>query len=369
MNAKTRCSDCVDATDNSRPHALSSFPSLQSLCQYTALFGGSSARREAENNLAKTFVGGVFVVFAAVAAYAQGPMMNPQPIVPSTGMHAILLGTGCPLINPERATGSTLIVVNGKTFMVDTGWNSLVRLTQAGYQHPGVVLYTHFHSDHYDGLGQVFINRGIAGADQPLSVISPKGGKAVIDAVIASLAADVGYRKAHHGDKWSDEAVAADVKEFDEGTVYDADDLKIIMFPVDHHPIEPAVGYRFEYGGKSIVISGDTVKCDRLIAESKGCDILIHEAMDDRMLKAILPGLTKTDPRRGAMLTELIDYHTPTLQVAEIARDAGVKKLVLTHLVPSIAPIDAAEKNFIRGMAEIYPGPIAIGRDLMTFTP
>ena len=313
-------------------------------------------------------IAGIFLA-SAVAVVAQGPLMNPQPIVPATGMHAVLLGTGIPLPNPERAAASTLIVVDGKTFMVDTGWNSLVRLTQAGYQQPDVVLYTHFHSDHYDGLGHVFMNRGVAGADQPLSVISPMGGKAVVDAVIASVTIDVGYRKAHHGDKWSDNAVAADVKEFDEGTVYEAEGLKIVMFPVNHHPIEPAVGYRFEYGGKSIVVSGDTVKCDSLITAAKGCDILIHEAMDDRMLKGVLPGLKKTDPRRGEMLAELIDYHTPTLDVAAVARDAGVKKLVLTHLVPSIAPIDAAEKNFVRGMAEIYSGPIAIGRDLMTFTP
>lgn len=303
---------------------------------------------------------------SGVSSVAQMPALGgPQPAVPSTGMHVILLGTGVPLPNPDRATASTLVVVNGKTFMVDTGWNSLVRLTEAGYNDADVVLYTHFHSDHYDGLGQLFMNRGVAGADKPLRVIGPPGAREVIEAVIASCAIDVGYRKAHHHEKWSDDAVAADVAEFNEGVVYDADGLKITMFPVDHRPIEPAVGYRFDYDGKSVVISGDTIKCDRLIAMAKDCDVLVHEAMDDRMLTGIVPALTRVDPRRAEMLTELMDYHTGTLDVAEIAREANVKKLVLTHLVPSIPPQDGPEQNFIRGMAEIYAGPIVVGRDNM----
>lgn len=314
-----------------------------------------------------------FVLLCAIVcstANAQLPALGGgRPVVPPTGMHAILLGTGVPLPNPERAAASTLVVVNGKTFMVDTGWNTLVRLTQAGYQQPDVVLYTHFHSDHYDGLGQVLMNRGVAGATQPLKVIGPKGAKGVVDAVIASCAIDVKYRKQHHGDKWSDNAVAADVSEFDEGIVYDQDGLKIKMFPVDHHPIVPAVGYRFDFGGKSIVISGDTVKCDRLIKEARDCDLLIHEALDDRMLKGIAPGLLRSDPRRGPMMQEMMEYHTPTLDVAAVARDANVKKLVLTHLVPSIAPQEGPEKFFVRDMAGIYTGPIVVGRDNMILSP
>lgn len=305
----------------------------------------------------------------SAAAMAQLPGFGPpQPAVPLTGMHAILLGTGVPLPNPDRAAASTLVVVNGKTFMVDTGWNSLVKLTQAGYQDADVVLYTHFHSDHYDGLGQLFMNRGVAGADKPLKVLGPKGSKAVIDAVIASCAIDVGYRKAHHGDKWSDNAVAADVTECEPGVIYDQDGLRITMFNVDHHPIDPAVGYRFDYDGKSVVISGDTVKSASLIEAAKDCDLLIHEAMDDRLLKGVLPALTRVDPRRAEMLTELIDYHCPTLDVAAIARDANVKKLVLTHLVPSIPPQEGPEANFIRDMAAIYTGPIVAGRDNMIFS-
>ena len=141
------------------------------------------------------------------------------------------------------------------------------------------------------------------------------------------------------------------------------------MFNVNHEPVKPAVGYRFDYEGKSIVVSGDTKKSDSLIAAAKNCDLLIHEAMDARMLNAILPVLKNRNPRQADMLSDLMSHHTSTLEVAEIANAAGVKKLVLTHLVPSIPPAEGPEKNFMRGMAEIYAGPIVVGRDNMIVSP
>jgi ribonuclease Z len=140
------------------------------------------------------------------------------------------------------------------------------------------------------------------------------------------------------------------------------------MFLVDHEPIEIAVGYRFDYEGKSVVVSGDTVKSESLIAAAQGCDLLIHEAMNATVLNAILPALKRRDPRQGALIEDLMEVHTSTLEVAEVASKAEAKKLVLTHLVPSIAPVDAQEQNFIRGMSAIYSGPIVVGRDGMMFS-
>ncbi len=161
----------------------------------------------------------------------------------------------------------------------------------------------------------------------------------------------------------------ADVQEVEAGTVYDEDGLTIRMFNVDHAPIEPAVGYRFDWNGTSVVISGDTVKSDNLIEAAKGCDILVHEAMNETPLNAVRRGMQRNNPRMAQLLTDAMDYHTPTLQVAEIARDAGVGKLVLTHLLPSITPNERNEAVFVRGMADIYDGPILVGRDLMRITP
>ena len=311
----------------------------------------------------------VVLALAAVGAAAQGFNIGPPaPAVPDTGFHAILLGTGIPIPNPDRATAATLIVAGGKRVLVDTGFNALLRLTEAGYQDVDLVLYTHFHSDHYGGLFQFLFNRGANGAALPLKVIGPAGTREVVDALIAANAIDEQYRIEHHGEHWPKAAMKADVSEADPGIIYDADGLTITMFDVDHQPVEPAVGYRFDYEGKSIVVSGDTRKSDNLIAAAQDCDLLIHEAMDAQMLEAILPALRNRNARQAAMLEDLMEHHTATREVAEVAQAAGAKKLVLTHLVPSIPPADGPERNFARGMNKIFSGPIVVGRDGMIFT-
>jgi ribonuclease Z len=310
-----------------------------------------------------------FTVLSVSSAYGQALNFGPPASkIPDTGLHAILLGTGMPIPNPERAAASTLIIAGGKTFMVDTGFNSVQRLVENGYQQADHILFTHFHLDHYGDLDRMFFNRGTAGASEPQSVLGPKGTKDIVQKVVEAVAIDEKYRIDHHGEHWPVKSMQASVQEFDPGVIFEKDGVKITMFLVDHEPIETSVGYRFDYEGKSIVVSGDTKKSASLIAAAKDCDILIHEAMNDRILNAVLPGLKRANPRQGAMIEDLMEVHTPTSDVAEIAKEANVKKLVLTHLVPSIAPVDAQEKNFVRGMDKIYTGPIVVGRDSMTFT-
>jgi len=312
----------------------------------------------------------VSILFTPTSADAQ--LLNPgrtAPTVPDTGFHAILLGTGIPIPNPDRANASTLIVVNGKTFMVDTGPGSATRLAENGYQSVDYILYTHFHLDHYGDLDRILFGRGAGGnAKHPQPILGPKGTKDVVDKVVESVAIDETYRIAHHGEHWSDQAMHAAVQEFEPGVIFDEDGLKITMFNVNHEPVVPAVGYRFDYEGKSIVVSGDTKKSDSLIAAAQDCDLLIHEAMNATVLNRALPGLKRVQPRGGAMLEDLMSHHTSTLEVAEVAKAANAKKVVLTHLVPTIAPEDGPEKMFVRGMSDIYSGPILVGRDNMIFT-
>lgn len=306
-----------------------------------------------------------------VPVLANAQLLNPgrtTPTVPDTGLHAVLLGTGVPIPNPARAKASTLIVAGGKTFMVDTGPGSAGRLAENGYRSVDHILYTHFHLDHYGDLGSVLFRRGGDNPEHPQSVLGPKGTKDVVEKVVASVAIDESYRIAHHGDKWSKQAMQATVQEFESGVIFDEGGVKITMFNVNHEPVVPAVGYRFDYEGKSIVVSGDTMKSDHLIAAAKDCDLLIHEALNPNAFKRILPALKRARPRQAAMLEDLMTHHTPTLEVAEVAKAVNAKKLVLTHLVPSFPPEDDPEKMFVRGMSDIYSGPIVVGRDNMIFT-
>jgi ribonuclease Z len=239
---------------------------------------------------------------------------------------------------------------------------------QNGYRGADHILYTHFHLDHYGDLGNLLFRRGNFMPEHPQSVLGPKGTKDAVEKVVASVAIDESYRIAHHGDKWSKNAMQATVQEFDPGVIFDEDGLRITMFNVNHEPIVPAVGYRFDYEGKSIVVSGDTMKSDSLIVAAKDCDLLIHEAMNASAFDRILPMLERARPRQAAMVRDLMTHHTSTLEVAEIAKVVNAKKLVLTHLVPSIAPEEGQETNFVSGMSDIYTGPIVVGRDNMIFT-
>ncbi len=315
------------------------------------------------------FLGTVLALSMANIAHSQAlNVVAPSSKIPDTGLHAVLLGTGIPIPNPARANASTLIVAGGKTFMVDTGPGSQERLDENGYRQVDYVLFTHFHLDHYGDLDRVLFGRGAAGAERPQPVLGPKGTKDVVGKVVESVAIDEKYRLEHHGDHWSNQAMHATVQEFEPGVIFDEDGLKITMFNVNHKPVVPAVGYRFDYEGKSIVVSGDTKKSDSLIAAAQDCDLLIHEAMNATLLNAALPGLKRRNPRGAAMLEDLMSHHTSAQEVAEIAKAANVKKVVLTHLVPSIPPQDAPETMFVRGMSKIYSGPIIVGRDGMAFT-
>jgi len=310
-----------------------------------------------------------FVVSQTPSATAQlGGRSGPRTLESGGPMQVILLGTGIPIPNPKRATAATLVIAGDKAILVDTGRGCDVRLAEARLRAEFLtaVLFTHYHSDHIAGFGDLLMRRGAAGAEAPLPVIGPPGAKRVVDGFRTAYALDSSYRAAHHGEYWGKRGTEAKVTEAEPGVVFDQDGLQVTMFKVNHAPIDPAVGYRFDYQGKVVVVSGDTIKTDKMIEMSKDADVLVHEALDLQALQRIIPLIKRRRPRQAALLKDVTQYHASTINVAEVARDAGVKKLVLTHLVPSIQPEDAAEKNFVRGMSDIYDGPIIVGRDLMT---
>jgi ribonuclease Z len=275
-----------------------------------------------------------------------------------------LLGTGTPLPNPQRACPSTLVTAVDKHFIVDTGQGSRQNLAGIGAQFVDVALFTHFHSDHISDFGDFLLSRTIGGATEPLTAIGPKGVSKVVNGFLAAYELDYHYRHAHHGDLWIPAAATARVIEAEPGVVYDQDGVRVIMFEVDHMPVSPAVAYRFEYQDRVIVISGDTNMVPAMIEQSRGADILVHNVMNKDMVKAAQASFQEANNlRRAQVFGDIQEYHADRMEVARIAQEAGVKKLVLTHLVPTIPPDDAAEAAFTKGMDKIYSGTIIAGRD------
>jgi ribonuclease Z len=133
--------------------------------------------------------------------------------------------------------------------------------------------------------------------------------------------------------------------------------------------VVPALGFRVEQDGRSVVLSGDTKRCDTLVQAAKGADMLVSEALNTGMMQARIDFLRANKNERMALiLEEAMDYHTPTLDVAAMAAEAGVAQLVLTHLIPPIPDDGPQFEAFAAGMADVYTGPITIARDLQKLT-
>jgi len=231
-----------------------------------------------------------------------------------------------------------------------------------------MALFTHYHSDHVGKFGELIVNRTIRGSKTSLPFIGPRGARQIVNGLLSAYDLDNKYRKDHHKDKWNEKGMDVKVHEKSPGVVHDEGGVKITMFEVDHFPVKPAMGYRFDYKVKSVVVSGDTKRVPQMTEMAKDCDVLVHEAVNKTLIKRaqkIGGNLVDLSERMWKMTLEMMDYHTSTEEVAEIARDANVKKLVLTHMVPAPATNLAGEALFISGMRKTYKGPIKVGRDGM----
>lgn len=269
-------------------------------------------------------------------------------------MQVILLGTGYPRPDPERAGPSTAVVVGEKLFVVDAGRGVVMRLAVTGLplKNLHAVFLTHLHSDHTSGLPDLFATSWIFGRYAPLELYGPEGTRELADAVVKFFAADIATRRdkteMHPG-----AGATVNPHILREGVVYEDRDVRITAFLVDHSPVEPAFGFRFDSKGKSVVISGDTRPSENLIRHAKGADILIHEAYLPEHFDRV------DKPEVAARLKH---YHTSAEEAGQVAARAGVKMLVLTHLIP-----EDAEKTFLERAGKFFKGKIVVGRDLMRF--
>ncbi|WP_189007971.1 MBL fold metallo-hydrolase [Paenibacillus marchantiophytorum] len=301
--------------------------------------------------------------------------MQPQDnLLPDFHEHikAVILGTGTPRAFYGRAKAGVAILAGDKTFLFDCGGATVDQLIKAGImpQRISDVFFTHHHSDHNSGFFDVFItswrthviaDRVFEGRKGPMQVYGPTTTKAIIGKMRESFDFDVNLRVNYNfsaGD-------GADIQyhESNEGVVYEQDGVKITAFEVDHRPVYPAIAYKIEYNGKAVVISGDTIPVDSMVEHSRGIDLLIHESYNKSWLDALIAKF----PEQTIGLSNPAKYHSTTLEVAEIARKAGVAHLVLTHHIPAPAANEEAEAAYAVGMDEIFQGRITMARDLMTF--
>lgn len=294
------------------------------------------------------------------------------------GMHVALCGSGSPLPDPTRAGPCSAVIIDGKIFIVDIGGGAVRNLGLMGLN-PGAVealLLTHFHSDHIDGMGELMLQRWAGGGrDAPLPVIAPEGVAVIVDGLNAAYAADVQYRIAHHGEATMSPSGAGGVarafsapKGPQQLTVYQQDGITITAFSVAHKPISPAVGYRFDYKGRSVVFSGDTIRQAAVEKACNGCDLLVHEVLNAEMVGTLEAAFDKAGRQRMVkIMADIPDYHTTPVDAAKTAKAARAKMLVFSHIVPAL-PLDYLEDYFMKGVDGAFDGPVVLGKDGMLFS-
>ncbi|MDJ0789546.1 MAG: MBL fold metallo-hydrolase [Myxococcota bacterium] len=288
------------------------------------------------------------------------------------GLHAALCGAGSPLPDPNRSGPCTAVIAGDRIFVVDAGTGSSRNLTQLRVPQGEIeaILLTHFHSDHIDGLGELMMQRWVNGTHEaPVPVMGPRGVEAVVEGFNQAYQQDHVYRVAHHGDDIVPDtgggglARPFDVPSEGRDVVVLDGDVKITAFSVVHAPIEPAVGYRFDYGGRSLVISGDTIRSTNLERVAEGTDLLIHEALSPELVGVLTAAARRAERPNLIKITEdILDYHTSPEDAARSAQAAGAKYLLFHHIVPPL-PLAPLERIFVRGVADAYDGPFTVGRD------
>jgi len=302
-------------------------------------------------------------------------LSNRGAVLPD-GLHAYLIGTGAPLPDINRAGPCIAVVAGNKIFVVDAGDGTAKNIMLCGIPigRINALFLTHFHSDHIAGLGEIMIQRWIGGSnDTPLLVIGPTGVQQVVEGFNNAYKLDDSYRIAHHDAKTVPPTGAGGVaRAFALGDAFDASTVvwndsgvKITAFKVDHFPAVPAVGYKFEYKGRTLVISGDTKYTESLAEQAVGADLLLHEALNPKLVGLIgkYSYLSKS-PAAGKIMEAIVSYHSSPGDVAKIAQKSHVAKVVLYHIIPPL-PSRLFESVFLGDAKQYYDGPISVGVDGM----
>ncbi|MEM8486287.1 MAG: MBL fold metallo-hydrolase [Bacteroidota bacterium] len=277
-------------------------------------------------------------------------------------MQLVLLGTGTPNADPDRFGPAVAVVVGDQPYLVDFGPGVVRRAAAAAaagveglkVENLTRAFLTHLHSDHTTGYADLIFTPWVLERRQPLEVYGPEGLQDMTDHIVAAYSEDIAMRK-YGLEPRDDVGYKVLVTELDTGFVYKDDHVRVTPIPVPHSSWPHAFGYKFEAGGKSIVISGDTTPSDALVAACNGCDILVHEVYSAEQFKS----------RPAAWQRYHKDSHTSTIELAEIANRAKPGLLVLYHQLFW----GASEEEMLAEIKAHYDGAVVSGKDLDVYTP
>ena len=272
----------------------------------------------------------------------------------------VLLGSkGGPALRPGGPwPTSSLLELGGRTIVVDCGLGVTRGLVDAGISLKALdlIFITHLHSDHILELGPLIHTAWTAGLATPVTVFGPPGTGRYWQRFCEAMAFDIETRIVDEGRPDIRDLIT--VEEFAEGSVLDERGLAITALRVDHPPVTDCFALRFEHDGMSVVFSADTAFFPPLAGFAKGADILVHEAM----LEAGVERLVARTSNGTRLKEHLLASHSFAEEAGRIASDAGVRRLVLNHLIPADDPA-IVEADWIDPVRKTWPGDLTIARD------
>lgn len=301
---------------------------------------------------------GVIFILCAVAVEAEAQ----QPT--SSDFNVVTLGTGSPPPTLRRFGPATLVRAGGQTLLFDAGRGATQRLGQVNVRLGSIdaLFITHLHSDHIVGIPDLWLTGWLPTAYAqrvtPFRVWGPEGTKGLMAGLEQAYAWDIQARIADQ--KLPQAGVAIEATEIREGVVYEKNGVKVTAFEVDHGPLlKPAFGYRVDYDGRSVAISGDTKFSENLIKFVSGVDLLIHQV-----------AMAKEELLQASPFIRLIlDHHTKPDEAGVVFSRSKPKLAVYYHLVlQGNAKIPApTEDDVVQKTRTTYSGPLVVSEDLMTF--
>jgi len=281
-------------------------------------------------------------------------------------MRVVLLGTKSgPATDAQRLGISTLILAGGEKLLFDCGRGLTIGMARLAINPADVtkVFLTHLHSDHIVSLPELILFPWASqGRTAPLTVLGPDGTRSMVNHLQQAFSFDIHIRR-DVDERFSPEGIRVIASDIREGVVHEVNGVKVSAFLVDHGPVKPAFGYRVDYQGHSVVISGDTKPSEGLVKNSQGVDVLIHELGQSKQSAfltgppdELIPNLRLT--RRQART--IVDHHTDAAEAGHVFERVRPKLAVFSHF-PNIVP-----SEILPLVRQSYSGSVEFGEDLMT---
>lgn len=294
------------------------------------------------------------MLIGCVLLCAQTPDTETAPTTAPPLKVTILGSGGGPAVDLQRFGPSILVETSvGDKLLFDCGRGFAQRLTEYGVSLGAVdkLFLTHLHSDHILSIPDLLLVGWMQGRKVPLQIWGPAGTKSMMDYMGKTFEFDIRAR-ADFDDRLSNDAIRSSGTDIQEGTIYEKNGVRVMAFLVDHGPVKPAFGYRVDYAGRSLAMSGDTRFSENLINHSQGVDLLIHEAA-----RIFPPNPKQTERERAQQEKVTRELHTSADQTAVVFNRVKPRLAVYAH---------GGDSAVLAEARKTYSGPLEIGEDLMT---